>query len=93
MIYATAQHLVVAEAKPDGLALLNLEDGQYFELNRVGAQVFRFAAAGLEFPAIVERLARAYRVPRDALEADARAILGQLVDRNLLLARDETSVP
>jgi len=70
----------------DEVVLLDLEAGDYFGLNPVGAHVWRLLGRGMDLDAIVDALYERYDTPRERLAADVQALVEELLDRGLLRA-------
>lgn len=68
----------------DGAVLLDLKEGKYFSLNRIGAEIWDRIAAGVDVPEIETELSSAYGVPRAAVHEDVRTFITRLEQERLI---------
>lgn len=68
------------------LLMLNLAQGQYHELNEVGARIWALLERPLSPAGLVAALVREYEVPEEDCAAAVRTFAAQLVRRGLLTA-------
>ncbi len=73
------------------LVIVDLERGDYFGLDEIGAEVWEGVARGDSLDEIVRRLETVYEASPKELETDAGALLRVLVDRGLLVVDAPTS--
>lgn len=66
--------------------LLDMRTRNYFQLNATAAKIWELLERGRSLEETVNELAERYDVPRDQLEAEARALLAALSERQLLVA-------
>jgi len=87
-----SENLLVA-AKPDiamarlpsGMALLNMEKGKYYSLNKVGAAIWeRLQTSPASMGTLSAHVAARFQVSEDACRADMIAFLDMLRDADLL---------
>jgi len=76
--------LVVAQTTDSGAILLHMSTGDCFELNRVGVEVWRLLGEKVTVRKIVETIAGRFAVPEATVEADVRALLGDLARHGLV---------
>ena len=70
----------------DGEAvIINLLNGTYYSLDRVGGAIWELAAAGRTIPEIVERVANRYDVDSDRARRDTERLTQELVAERLLV--------
>jgi hypothetical protein len=67
-----------------GIALLDEESGQYWNLNPTGALVLRILVAGGTVAQIVEELAEQYAVETDIASRDVEELVGDLRSAGLI---------
>lgn len=67
------------------LVLFHLETKAYFELNTVGAEIWRHLANGLLVPEIVARLAQRYDAGPATIAAEVRRVISELIQAGLLI--------
>lgn len=63
--------------------LLNLDDGKYFGLNRMGGEICESLVQGTTLSEIVENMCTKYHVKPEQAEHDASAFLVSLLDKGL----------
>ncbi len=74
----------------DEAVILNLETGEYFGLDPVGAQIWSWLKAPQPVMAIRDRLVEEYKADRDEIERDLLTLLAQLVDEGLIAVTSGT---
>ncbi len=82
--FGASCHVVACDVA-DETVLLDKEQGRYFGLDAVGAQVWRLIAEGQSLSAICDLLEAKYSVSRDVLEHDIRALAGDLESHRLIV--------
>jgi hypothetical protein len=75
---------VAAREVGDGAVLVNMNSGGCFELNRVGAEIWRLLQKKTTIADICEALAGRYPVAPDVLATDARDVIDALVRAGLV---------
>lgn len=68
----------------DEAVILNLDTGEYFGLDPVGAQIWSWLKGPQTVVQLRDRLVEEYRSDRDEIERDLLALLTQLVDEGLI---------
>lgn len=81
--YITPKGVLVQEVLSETV-LLDTERGLYFELNSMGAEMYRALAAGSDPAQLLGRLRLTYEVDEDALRRDLDALISQLEAEGLL---------
>jgi len=79
---------VAARDVEDGAILVNMSSGTCFELNRVGAQIWRLLQTKTTMARICEALAGSYPVAPDVLASDARSLIDSLIQAGLIEVSD-----
>jgi len=79
---------VAARDVDHGAVLVNMNSGTCFELNRVGAQIWRLLQTKTTIADICEALAGQYPVAADVLAGDARALIDSLIQAGLVEVSD-----
>ncbi|HEU4561555.1 MAG TPA: PqqD family protein [Longimicrobium sp.] len=69
------------------MVLLDPVGGEYFGLDEVGVRIWELLPAHPTAAGLAERLAQEYDAPRERLQADAAAFLGQLAGLGLVARR------
>jgi Coenzyme PQQ synthesis protein D (PqqD) len=69
---------------PDGAVLLDLRQGKYFSLNRLGIAIWQQLEAGISRDTIAATLAKTYNRPLPAVEADVDEFLAGLTEARLI---------
>jgi hypothetical protein len=83
---------VTLTLSPDAMArevggetvILHLGSGTYFGLDEVGTRIWQLLAEGLTPAAVCDRLVEEYEVERAVLERDLEALIGELVEHELV---------
>jgi hypothetical protein len=71
------------------IVLLQLDDGKYFGLNEVGAEVWRLLSAPRALKDVVDVLVETFEVGRGECEADLLELVSELHARRLVLLDGE----
>lgn len=82
---------VVSTAIPGETVILDPTGDKYFSLDDVGSRVWELLETSTTIDEVVIRLVDEYDVEREACERDVRALLGDLVDRGLVLVSDRAT--
>jgi hypothetical protein len=64
--------------------LLRMEDGAYFTLEDVGAEVWGLCDGERDFDAVVVAVCDVFDAPVEVIRADVRAFVDEMVDERLL---------
>ena len=70
------------------LLLLNSASDEYFGLNPSGAAMFESLADGATIDKTVEAVSSEFDAPVDVIAGDLEKLVGQLVDRGLIVVQD-----
>lgn len=84
--FVRAEH-VMAAGEEGRMVLLDPSGGEYFGLDEVGVRIWDLLPAHPTPAALAERLTEEYDAPRERLEADAAAFLGELDRLGLVVRR------
>ena len=68
----------------DGAIVLDVRQGQMFNLNFVGSRILELLKSGSAEPAIVDEISREFSISRDLAENDVREFLQTLKKRHLV---------
>jgi hypothetical protein len=68
----------------DGAIVLDIRQGQMFNLNFVGSRILELLETGATESAIVDEISQKFGVSRDVAESDVREFIGSLKQHNLL---------
>ncbi|MEO8667036.1 MAG: PqqD family protein [Bauldia sp.] len=79
---------MVADIIDGEAVIMNLEKGDYYSLDLIGADVWRLIVAGHTVGEIAAALADRYGIAPQQAEADVGALSAQLVSESLILAAD-----
>jgi hypothetical protein len=74
----------VIQPTETGAVLMNTVTGDCFELNRVGAEIWRLLLAGEATAAIASKLSASYDVPEAAAAADVESLITSLAQHGLI---------
>ena len=70
----------------DGAILLDVQQGQIFNVNLVGSRILELLAAGTSEPDVADAISKEFGVNRDTATKDMREFLLALQERGLLEA-------
>ena len=68
----------------DGAIVLDIRQGQMFNLNFVGSRILELLETGATEPAIVDEISQKFEVSRDIAESDVREFIESLKQHHLL---------
>jgi hypothetical protein len=68
----------------DGAVVLDIRQGQMFNLNVVGSKILELLKTGASEPAIVDEISSTFQVSRDVAEGDVREFIESLKQHYLL---------
>jgi hypothetical protein len=71
--------------------ILSLRSGEYFGLNEVGARVWSLIQEPKTMSAVVEAILEEYDVSLEQLEPHLLALLGKMIDKELIEVEDGRS--
>jgi hypothetical protein len=81
----------VASKVIDGEAIIiNLANGVYYSMDKVGALVWDRLQAGYTLDDVVTAVAGAYAVPREQAESNVRELVEELVQENLVIPSEDS---
>ena len=80
---------VIYEIFDDEALLINLDNGNYYSLDSVGADILRLLELGASLASLVEAIAQRYEGSRAAIEDGVQALLNQLEQEGLVVPQDE----
>jgi hypothetical protein len=74
---------------PSGeIAILGLKGGAYYELNGVGARIWRLIQQPRSLQSVVDILLEEYKVPPEECEADVLALAEDMIEQGLVNVLD-----
>jgi hypothetical protein len=68
----------------DGAIVLDLQEGQMFNLNLVGSKILELLERGSTEPDIVDVISREFNTSREVVENDVREFMESLKNRKLV---------
>jgi hypothetical protein len=71
----------------DGAIVLDVQQGQMFNLNRVGSRMFELLETGSAEPEIVDAISQEFSVSREMVEDDVHEFIGTLKKNRLVTER------
>lgn len=84
----------VAAKVLDGEAIIiNLSNGTYYSMDKVGGLIWEMIVAGRTLVDIAEAIALRYEVSPEQAHTDARRLAGDLMRENLVIALDKPAAP
>jgi hypothetical protein len=69
----------------DGAIVLDLQEGQMFNLNLVGSKILELLERGLTEPDIVDAITREFNTTREVVERDVREFIESLKNCKLVM--------
>ena len=75
----------------DGAVVLDIRQGQIFNVNFVGSRILELLKSGSTESAIVDQISREFGVSRDLAESDVREFLQSLKQSHLVEEREPGS--
>jgi hypothetical protein len=72
----------------DGAVVLDIQQGQMFNLNFVGSRILELLKTGATESAIVDEISQEFAVSRDVAEGDVREFIASLKQHHLLEVGD-----
>jgi hypothetical protein len=72
----------------DGAVVLDIRQGQMFNLNFVGSRILELLKAGSTEPTVVDTISQEFDVSRDLVASDVREFLASLEARRLVEEQD-----
>jgi len=72
---------------PDGAIVLDVQQGQMFNLNRAGSRILQLLESGSAEPDIVNVISHEFKVSSEVAENDVREFIRALSKHKLLLGR------
>ena len=91
-VVVVSQDQVSADLSPDPsgeVVILGLKDGVYYELNEVGARIWRLIQQPRSVQSVIDTLLAEYDVPAQQCAADVLALAEDMVNRGLVDICDE----
>jgi PqqD family protein of HPr-rel-A system len=82
-MYRVAEGIRSAHGQ-DGAVVLDVRQGQVFNLNPAGARILSLLEAGSSEPAIVDAICEQFQMSRETVESDVREFLASLEQHHLL---------
>jgi hypothetical protein len=80
---------VIAKSSGGSLVLLDIDSGEYFSTNDVGALVWKLIDGARSVSAIAEAVAAEYEVELDVVEGDVMELVDELARESLLLRPEQ----
>jgi hypothetical protein len=79
---------VLAKASGGSLVLLDIDSGEYFSTNDVGALVWELTDGARSVAAIIGAVAAEYEVELDVVDADVMELVAEMARESLLLPHE-----
>jgi len=76
---------IIAKELQGEKVLLNMENGDYFTLNSMGAEIYDHISDGKDIPAIIDILLNKYDISHDILKADIISLINQMKEKNIII--------
>ncbi|MGE3077102.1 MAG: PqqD family protein [Dehalococcoidia bacterium] len=78
---------VVARSAGDEMILLDLESGEYFTLNSVGAVIWKGLEAAMDLPALLSAVVEQFEVDEATAKSDIDEYIDSLISEGLVLRK------
>ncbi len=78
---------MLAQQAEDTLVLLSLDNGSYFSLNEVGAEVWNLCDGNRTLDEVVDVIHERFDAPRAVVERDVHVVVEELASEELLIDR------
>ena len=88
MIKYKAKEDIVATKVGDEIGMLDIESGEYFMIDSIGADIWQIIESEMTISDIVDKLELEYNVDRDMCEKDTREFLDILVSKGLVNSKN-----
>lgn len=72
----------------DGAVVLDIRQGEIFNLNPTGSRILELIKAGSSEAAIVEEISRQFAIDRTTVERDVQEFVASLQERQLLVSTE-----
>ena len=67
------------------MVLLNMENGDYFSLNSLGTEIYKYISNGMQNEEIISFLLNKYDVEPDVLKNDIESLVSKMLEKNILI--------
>ena len=84
---------VIAQRASGALVLLNVESGQYYALNAVGARLWELCGEPQSVKAVAAALSQEYEAPLETIRADLVELLEELAGEKLVALESGAAAP
>jgi len=84
---------VILETFADEVVIVNLESGNYYSIDKVGAEIWALLAGSATVPHIVSHVGQRYLAPEAEIERTLHAWVEQLLAENLLVPVASADTP
>ena len=89
--YLRRKEEVIAQENSGALVLFNMDDGQYYSLNEIGARIWELCDGNRSVRRVVSILCEEYDWPAENVHSDALELLEELVLEGMLLEGPQLS--
>jgi hypothetical protein len=76
---------VLAQRTADTLVLLDVDGGEYYTLDEVGARVWELCDGSLTVTQVASKLAEEFDAPLEEIRGDVKELLAELADEKLVV--------
>jgi Coenzyme PQQ synthesis protein D (PqqD) len=83
--YLRRKEEVIAQENSGALVLFNMDDGQYYSLNEIGARIWELCDGTRSVGQVVSILCSEYESPAETVHSDALELLEELVLEGMLM--------
>ena len=84
---------IVSETFDDEAVIVNLEDGNYYSFNSIGAEIWDIVKEGTPLQKTISLLKEKYEENHKSIEDGVHSFINKLKQENLILLLDNTEAP
>lgn len=82
--YSISKNIIVKKIN-DVVMVYNKDNGDMYEINDVGGEIFEYLRQGVSFSEIITRLAANYDAPCDEIEEGTRDFLMRMIELGIVI--------
>lgn len=71
----------------DMLMAYNTDNGDTYEFNEIGGEIFKFLIAGIEFNDIIQKLLSEYNVQESDIKEDIEEIFNRMIELKIIIIK------
>ena len=79
---------VVHEIIDGEAVIVNMANGKYYSIDKVGADIWGFIENGANLDQIIDAVSQLYQGNRDAIETSVQRLIAELLEEKLILSKE-----